>query len=202
MASPSPVRKNISADEYDNRVTYGKTIEKLILDELSKQFTIAEATDEEDLYDKIDGYIVVKDESYIPLQIKYRETGDDIIFEVTFLDKYNKNDQIVPREVSSHTLNGRDMIGYSSVYACLSQDGCSIWMCDTQAIKNKAKTMAMRLYEMYLATKRKSYRDDYGEVRITTDRSTGIRKIMFFAKPMTFAKRTITLSESIWGSKQ
>jgi hypothetical protein len=193
-----PVRKNISENEYDDRVVYGKSIEKLILDKLSNQFTIAEATDEEDIYDKIDGYIVGKDDTYTPLQIKYRETGDDIIFEVAFMDKYNKKDTIVPREISSHTLNGRDMIGHSSVYACLSQDGCSIWMCETQAIKNKAKAMAMRLYEQFLSTKRTSYKDPYGEVRITTDRSTGIRKIMFFAKPSTFAKRTVTLHKSLW----
>jgi hypothetical protein len=198
-----PIRKNITSEEYSTRVTYGKTIEKYILDELKKNdMVIQESSEYEDMHSKIDGYIVNEKGLRIPLQIKYRETGDDIIFETTFLDKYDINHKLTTRRISPQMImNGRDMIGLSSIYACLSQDGKSIWICDTNAIKACAKTMASRLIVMHLESGRTFYIDKEGEIKITTDQSSKRRKIMFFANPQTFANRTIVLSESLWTRK-
>ena len=199
----SIVRKNITAEEYDTRVTYGKTIEKYIQDELKKNdMVIQDPTEYEDMHDKIDGYIVNEQGLRIPLQIKYRETGDDIIFETTFLDKYDIHHRLTMRKLSPNmVMNGRDMIGQSSIYACLSKDSKSIWICDTNEIKACAKTMASRLIVMHLESGRLCYVDREGEIKITTDQSSKRRKIIFFANPETFANRTIHLSESLWTRK-
>jgi hypothetical protein len=193
----SVVRKNISAEEYTVRVSYGKKIEKSIQDELRKTFVIQDPTASEDMYDKVDGYIVSDNGTRTPLQIKYRETGEDVLFETAFLDRY-ENHALVPRDLSSLTLNGRDMIGKSAMYACLSKDGCSIWMCDTDTIKKRATAMATHLIQLFQSGSRTSYKDKDGEVRMTTDHATNRRKIMFFAKPSFFAFKTIRLGESLW----
>ena len=123
-----------------------------------------------------------------PLQIKYRQTGDDILFEVSFMDH------------ASQTMvwDGRDMIGKSSVYACLSNDGLVIWLCHTFQIKAKADALAKQLLTLYLKYNQTSLIAEKGEIKITQDRESGRRKMLFFAKPSMFSFDTIRLEKSIW----
>ena len=181
-------RKNISSKNYHIRVDYGKKVEKCIIEQLRFiGHTIIDSTEDEDKYDKIDGYIMIQ-QQINPLQIKYRQTGDDILFEVSFMDH------------ASQTMvwDGRDMIGKSSVYACLSNDGLVIWLCHTFQIKAKADALAKQLLTLYLKYNQTSLIDEKGEIKITQDRESGRRKMLFFAKPSMFSFDTICLEKSIW----
>ena len=60
------------------RVAAGKKMELRIIDSMNAAgFMVTAATAQEDLYQKIDGWLDGQS-----IQIKYRETGDDILFEV------------------------------------------------------------------------------------------------------------------------
>ena len=181
-------RKNISSKAYEARVHYGKQVEKCIMEQLRLQdYKIVEASEGEDMYDKIDGYILNQD-AICPLQVKYRQTGDDILFEISFMD----------RASTTMVWDGRDMIGKSSTYACLSFDGNTIWLCTTRDIKAKADELAKRLLTSYLKSSTTYLSDSKGELKITTDRESGRKKMLFFAKPSSFAFETIRLEHSIW----
>jgi hypothetical protein len=103
------------------RVRHGKKRESQIANALRDQagLSIMDASDSEDKERKIDRWLVNADGSRTAVQIKYRETGDDLLFEVFdkfygFNAKYNKI--------------GRDMIGDSKLYAVLTQDAQTIVM--------------------------------------------------------------------------
>jgi hypothetical protein len=181
-------RKNISSKTYETRVHYGKQVEKCIIEQLRlHDYKIVEASEREDMFDKIDGYIL-NQESICPLQIKYRQTGDDILFEISFMD----------RASPTMVWDGRDMIGKSSTYACLSFDGNTIWLCSARDIKAKADELAKRLLSLYLKSSTTYLTDGKGELKITTDRESGRKKMLFFAKPSSFSFETIHLEDSIW----
>lgn len=178
------LRKNISSEQYGVRVTYGRKIESYIKEILiSHGYVIMDSTQKEDKYDKIDGYITI-DNIIQPMQIKYRETGNDIVFEICFIDKNNQG---------LHW-NGRDMRGKSAIYICLSQKGDEIWICTTEQIKEKAKEMGSLLYQTYCTNGTRSIRNEYGEVKITVDHASKRTKMLFFAKPSQFACTTLTIS--------
>jgi len=161
-------------------------VEKCIVEQLRcNGHSIMESTEDEDKYDKIDGYLGIGNE---PLQVKYRQTGDDILFEISFMDHAS----------SIMTWDGRDMIGKSTAYACLSHDGTVIWLCHTSDIKSKADTLAKRLLHLYLKYNQTSLMDEKGEIKITMDRESGRKKMLFFAKPSMFSFETIRLEKSIW----
>lgn len=65
---------------------------------------VTPATAQEDQYQKIDGWLDGQS-----LQIKYRETGDDILFEV-YKDWYKD-------------IEGRDLCGKAELYACVNRSG-------------------------------------------------------------------------------
>jgi len=71
----------LNGEDYDARVIQGKLGEKQILDVLRKAgIKIAEPTDEEDIKDKIDGWMEW-DGTTVAVQVKFRESGDDVLFE-------------------------------------------------------------------------------------------------------------------------
>lgn len=171
----------IRSKNYTTRVAHGRKVEQTIKDHLcSNGYVITDSTLDEDMYDKIDGYITI-DHVVQPLQIKYRETGNDIVFEVSFI---NKNDETLQ-------WNGRDMCGKSTIYACLSQNGDQIWLCDTNHIKYHARTMGSRLYDGYRLHGARSLSTKQGEIKITIDHASKRTKMIFFAKPTRFAFTTI-----------
>jgi hypothetical protein len=94
----------------NDRVRKGLAIEKQIANSLRKSgVVLEEPTNRQDIMQKVDRWIV-KDGVKTPLQIKYRESGEDILFEVfdTFAGWNNPKNKV-----------GRDMLGIAAKYAVL-----------------------------------------------------------------------------------
>jgi hypothetical protein len=90
------------------RVQRGKKMEERIIDAMRlANISVQLATEQEDQFQKIDGWLDGKG-----LQIKYRETGDDILFEV--YKDWTK------------CIEGRDLIGQADLYACVNRSGQGI----------------------------------------------------------------------------
>lgn len=111
--SPQPQQRMDNRFQHINqRVQYGKNIEKQIFDSLvSCGMKLREPSTSEDMHDKIDGWWETPSGEK-PIQIKYRDTGDDILFEV--MKDYKRG------------IPGRDMIGKAEFYAVLSRVGGKI----------------------------------------------------------------------------
>lgn len=115
---------------FDQRVQYGKSIEQQIFSSLVKcGLKLKEPSSKEDMYDKIDGWWTTP-QGQMPIQIKYRDTGDDILFEV--MKDY---EQGVP---------GRDMIGKAVYYAVLNRSRTIVMVSVAEAkmLIKKARDLA------------------------------------------------------------
>ena len=107
--TPPQMRMGNRFQNFDQRVEYGKSIEKQIFDSLVRcGLKLRQPSNQEDMYDKIDGWWETPDGAK-PIQIKYRDTGDDILFEV--MKDYRLG------------VAGRDMIGKAEFYAVLNRGG-------------------------------------------------------------------------------
>jgi hypothetical protein len=110
----------------DDRVRYGKGIETNILQALqSHGWEIKPVSSKADKYDKIDGVIQSAPISLpvaLPafLQVKYRDTGNDLLMEVVWEYTGNFAGNI------EDLLTGRDMRGKAQIYANLNQEGSLI----------------------------------------------------------------------------
>ena len=111
-----------------DRLKHGCERERQIADALRDQIglPICDASQFEDFEKKIDRWIVYPDKR-IGLQIKYRETGEDLLFEVfdRFFDWDHVNNKI-----------GRDMIGSPDAYAVLLSDRKTVVIVPTQMAKD------------------------------------------------------------------
>jgi hypothetical protein len=102
------------------RVAAGKKMELRIIDSMNAAgFAVTAATAQEDQYQKIDGWLDGQS-----LQIKYRETGNDILFEV-----YKDWDR---------GIEGRDLCGKADLYACVNLAGQGV-IVRTTDIKNMVR---------------------------------------------------------------
>lgn len=110
-----------------DRVRHGRRREGQIADALRDQvgLSLQEPSEYEDKQRKIDRWLV-QDGKRTAVQIKYRETGDDLLVEV--FDKWGGWD---------HPINkvGRDMIGDARLYAVLRQDRQTVVMVATATLK-------------------------------------------------------------------
>lgn len=110
------------------RVASGKAREAQIANALRDQcgLDIREGTDYQDKYRKIDRWVYNSNGPRTPLQIKFRQKGSDLLFEVydTFLGFGHPKNKI-----------GRDMIGDSTLYAVLLSDGQTIQLVKTHGAK-------------------------------------------------------------------
>ena len=136
------------------------------------------------MYDKIDG-LLLTEAGKVPVQIKYRLPENkriDIVFETVWLNDYDGSTRTI---ASPADFDGRDFIGKSELYIVLSIDGTTIHFCNTSEIKKRAAELTMKL----LASKRNSYKNQYGEVRVvkdygdSSDHNTYYEKIIFYAIP-------------------
>lgn len=101
----------IARQNYANRVRTGKTGEQQIAQSLQDVFglTIEEVSEDQDRFEKIDRIVVSGSGNRKTLQIKYRETGEDILVDV-FEPFFGINH---PR-----TGKGRDYVSKCDLYAC------------------------------------------------------------------------------------
>ena len=68
---------------YSDRISAGKRVEAEILNALrQKGYKIEDPTEQQDKYDKIDGWWVDKKNNKHGVQVKFRQSGDDILFEL------------------------------------------------------------------------------------------------------------------------
>lgn len=148
---------------YDTRIQYGKSIEKQIFDSLvACGMKLRPATGRQDMYEKIDGWW-----NNDPIQIKYRDTGDDILFEV--MKDY---DQGIP---------GRDMVGRAKFYAVLNRAGNILVVSVDEAKRMIQQIVGEAEQDGY--DERGNY--SYGPVtlRIRPDPQSGQRKLMAYIRP-------------------
>lgn len=115
------------------RVRHGLERERQIANALKVQIglPIADATEFEDKERKVDRWLDYP-EGRVALQIKYREVGDDLLFEV--YDKWFDWDH--PRNKL-----GRDMFGDAKEYAVLLSDRRTVVMVPTKLAKDTVAKM-------------------------------------------------------------
>ena len=116
-----------------DRVRHGRKREGQIADALRDQvgLPLEDATEREDKERKIDRWLV-KDGKRTAVQIKYRETGDDLLVEV--FDKWFGWD-------ATGNKIGRDMIGDAKLYAVLRQDRKTVVLVSTSTLKKIVNDM-------------------------------------------------------------
>lgn len=166
--------------DYQQRVAAGKSTEKEILDFLrARGMKIADPTPHEDMVDKIDGWLE-KDGKRLALQVKFREGGDDVIFEIV-----KDLDRGTP---------GRDMISKADLYIVKDRQSV-IRMFSVGEIKRMAEVL---LNHVSSDLKKFPQKTDWGvgqnaiaNVKLTVDKAHGNRKLMAFFNP----KRLTTLGE-------
>lgn len=188
---------NMSQD-INSRVKFGKGAEAKILNALREQhgWVIAGATNEQDMYGKIDGIVRKADQQIpielpAPIQVKYRDSGDDILLEVV----WKLTDPNAPVE---SLLTGRDMVGKSTLYACANQAGTLIRVRSAQ----EAKQIARGLLEKLLASKRSVYTDGSNQIRIVNDPRDQRTKVNAFINPNSFSWKADYPVESIWAEPE
>lgn len=182
IANPSNLKEAImrfglSTLPSNERVRRGVLREQHIAEALGRHgFQIIDATGDEDKgRQKIDRWLVVNGQKK-GMQIKFRETGSDILFEV--FDTFHDWDH-------PHNKVGRDMIGDAEVYACLIDGVCHLL--PTKAAHKIIKE-AMAIIRQFgwtierhnMATFRWTIGGHRIEVKKTTDPRDGRTKIMAY----------------------
>ena len=169
------IREALTADigNYNQRIAAGKVKEKAIVDQLRQRgVKIDDPTPDEDKFDKIDGWIHDDKDNVKSVQIKFRESGDDIIFEIV-----KDLDRNIP---------GRDMISKAELYLVVDRVGNGR-LIDTSAVKAKA-SIALEEVKKDIATapgKTNWNRVGY-QIKITQDRAHGQNKLMGYFSPKMF----------------
>lgn len=97
-----------------DRVETGKKVEQAIIAKLNDLgMNLLQPTNTDDMIHKVDAWYINKQGNRVGIQIKYRESGKDLLFEVfdTFFDFKNPKNKM-----------GRDMIGLAQEYAVLIEN--------------------------------------------------------------------------------
>lgn len=160
----------LNAMNYQGRVEAGKAVEKEILAVLRKAgIEIAEPTADEDMREKIDGWMTWLGER-VPIQVKFREGGNDVIFEII-----KDIDKSVP---------GRDMVSKAVLYVVMDTANV-IRLFAVEQIK----AMAILVRDHVLGELRQfPNKTNWGSntacnVKITVDKRHGNRKMMTYFNP-------------------
>ena len=153
--------------DYNTRIALGKSQEPIIIDFLrSKGMKVDLPTANQDIKDKIDGFILPKAGGRISFQLKFRESGDDIIFEI--IKDWNRN------------IEGRDLVSKAQLYVVVDRHG-RLNIFNTKDIKAKAREL------LDLADKTPNNQSGTGwDLKFTTDKSNNNVKLMGFFSPSLF----------------
>jgi hypothetical protein len=155
---------------YPERIKAGKKKEKIILDTLRlRGMVIEDPTAKEDQEDKIDGWII-KDGKRYALQVKFRENGDDIIFEVL-------------KDVKRNIL-GRDSVSQAHYYLVVDRHG-NARMFLVASIKNIVQQILPLARGLY-STNQTRWKGKGWELKITLDKANGNTKLMAYFDPSMF----------------
>jgi hypothetical protein len=171
------ILQEILADipDYAKRVEAGRKIENNIINSLRQMgYTIEDPTEHEDKIQKIDGWWIGERYERYPIQIKFRESGDDILLEMM-------------RNIDRNVL-GRDMKGESSLYIVANRKG-ETKMFLTDDIKKFAKKIMNDVFEDLKTRPGRSFWEGPGwQVRIQCYKHSGERKLMGYFSPDLFKK--------------
>jgi hypothetical protein len=157
---------------FDDRIAKGKGVELLIVAELRKQGVVfINPTPDEDMHQKIDGWIIGEDGVRRSVQIKYREKGDDIIIEI--IKDINRN------------LPGRDILSKADLYLLVNRLG------EGRLFDNiPLKEMALKMLKYYHAVKEMAWTEEWSsnewDLKLRNDRSHGNKKLIGFIDPSYF----------------
>lgn len=171
--------------EYRERVKEGKKREEQIALALISQHNLPlqEATAHEDSTDKVDRWLLNPDGTRTAVQIKYRETSDELLFEVFHTFKgWNHDGNKV----------GRDMKGLSTLYAVLRQDQRTIVMVPVSFAKLVIAEMLEGAKECGWITrdgKRRFFYHKAGgkcELRVQNDPADGRQKMLAYIPASVF----------------
>jgi hypothetical protein len=156
--------------DYQGRVEAGKAVEKEILDVLRKAgVPIEEPTAEEDMVEKIDGWMI-RDGKRVSVQVKFREGGNDVIFEIV-------------KDLDKGTI-GRDMASKAEFYVVMDTLNV-IRLFAVEQIKAMAKLVRDHvLGELKTFPDKTNWGSDSAcSVKITIDKRHGNRKMIAFFNP-------------------
>ncbi len=169
----------LATHDIRTRIKTGREQESLIIQSLRKAgFNLTPASDHDDMIRKIDCWL-----GQTPVQVKYRENGTSILFEVydTFEDWDSPRNKI-----------GRDMKGVSEIYAV--RIGNRIFVAKTQEIKGIINLMltVVKQYgwtEVCGMTKTFKFRKNNLEIflKIQRDPSDGRTKMVAYLPPETLS---------------
>lgn len=163
--------------DYTERVKQGKEIEWRIVSALRKRLEprgikLEVPTNKEDVKDKIDLWVTNPKGRRLSVQVKYRESGDDLIFEIV------KNVRLWD--------DGRDYICRAQLYFFVDRQGTG-WLYWTDPIKASVKHLREKAKtDLDLNPCRMQWEDKGWEMKITTDHAHGNDKLMVFFKPTYF----------------
>lgn len=179
----------------DQRVEFGKNKEAQILHAMKTQhgWSVQEAKTNQDKYQKIDGILISSPDSLpvslpAPIQIKYRDTGNDLLMEVSW--SFN-GDYNTPTE---KLITGRDMKGLAKLYVSLDLSGDLVRV----RLADEAKSIAKKLLEGLLATRKKFFNIGNHQIRIVSDPDDGRQKINAFLNPNDFSWKKDYPVQNIW----
>jgi hypothetical protein len=158
---------------YSDRIAAGKQVEKSILDALrQKGYKIKDPSTGEDKYDKIDGWWIGTKGTPYSVQVKFRQSGDDILFELT-----KDIDKNIP---------GRDLISKAMVYLVADRSGTTR-MFLTKPIKEKGQQILNTIQQDLQKEPNKTNWGGNGwEAKVQVDRAGGQRKIVAYFSPRMF----------------
>lgn len=163
-------RQTMAHMDYQTRVQKGRALEPSIIKAVrSKGIKTRDATRHEDMHKKIDFWIESQGQWY-SVQIKQREGGDDIIFEV-YKDAYNE----------TQPPNGRDYRGDAQLYLAVDTAGRG-WLANKNALKKVVDE-----YLQQFGVESSNYKGV--QFKRTNDRNTGYPKLMAFFPPNQYGKR-------------
>lgn len=159
--------------DYDKRVDAGKRVEKKILDALrSKGIKIEDPTSNQDMIDKIDGWWSGKNGQKYPVQVKFRQSGNDILFEV--VKDFDRN------------IPGRDMKSKSVLYLVSDKTG-KTRLYHTDVIKKKAQEVLKIVQDDLKQNPRQDRWSGSGwEAKMQYDASNGNKKLMAYFNSNSF----------------
>jgi len=194
-------RQQVRFQDIGQRIEYGKVIEARIKRVLEQEYgwQIADVTTREDKYEKVDGLVRQADQRVpVPLpaymQVKYRDTGDDLLLEVVW-----ELPAGAERMDIDELLTGRDMRGKAQIYVNLNQAGNLIRVRSAEEAKNIARMML----EQLLASGRQSLRVGSNEIKIVKDPRDQRLKVNAFISPESFSwKADYPVSEDMWAEPE
>ena len=154
-------------------------------------WTVKPATAQEDYRNHIDAW-VKRESDFVPYQIKYRDSGDDILVEVI---KYWKP-EMFKAGLQESDYNGRDMFGESVYQIGLNMGRNKLRIRSIVESHEIAKVMTK---ELSLNYPKRTLVTDFGTIRLICDPANGREKIIAYIRPEVFVNREdISLPAPLW----